>query len=463
MAPLQPFSAGSQWTPITFSYTVGSAAVSSLRVQLYTSADSVPLQVDQVSVGNGSQGTNPLPHPESGWLYLWDDAFGVPGLHLWEISAQVDVVSGEPGLGVSATTYQDPSKMPQLMSGTDWIEGQMALNISETDPCFLFEFDSDGGDSGVSVGTGGVFEATDFAISFAPRGCQVGPYTLQKGAFMSFDALLGDGTVDFSIAITEGPDGPEFTEDVGIADITIGGIDFKQMDLDILMTPTDDSITFVGNMMLPMGSFYGSYDLTADDNGLQMDGAVELSDWQWAGGGFDVQELDFSMSMSVPFGVGQCGSFDDSATGYMTMAKKTGLSFTGQLAVDCGKLEVLELDYDYWHNNVSEVFELDYSAATGILSGEVGFQFDRSTSWRFFFHRYNRHPYFDITLSYSMDVAKPGSAAEATLDGTISVSGGSGTVDCTIVAGTGTDWQDDQCSLSVHIDVFGGHTYSASW
>jgi len=144
------------------------------------------------------------------------------------------------------------------------------------------------------------------------------------------------------------------------------------------------------------------------------------------------------------------------------MAKKTSLSFTGKIAMNCGKLEVLQMDYDYHHGSVTEVFELDYDASTGILAGEVEFDFERSTSWKFLTHRYNRHPKFEITLAYSMDVDKP-STASATLTGDVSVSGGDGSLSCTIEAGSGTNWADDQCSLHVHLSVGGGHTYNASW
>ncbi len=461
----QAFSVGSDWTAIPVSYTVGSTALDSLRVTVTVNGGSVPIEVDSVSISDGTPPpdgiTTPLPHPESGWIYLWDEAFGIPGMHLWAISAQVDFEDGLPGLGVSATTYQDPTKMTHVMTGTDWIKGDMAVNISESDPCFLFDFQSDGGNSGVSLGTG-VFTANDFSINFAPRGCQVGPYTLPKGASLSFDGELGDGTVNFDIAITEGDDGPEFTEDIGITDITIGGFDFKEMELSILLTETDDSITFVGDMVTPMGNFNGSYDLNANETELIMDGSVSLTDWGWSGGGFDVEEFDYDMSMTVPFGAGECGSFTSDTSGLMDMAKKSSLSFTGDLSMNCGKLEVLKLDYDYKHGAITEVFELDYDASTGILAGEVEFDFDRSTSWKFFFHHYNRHPKFSIKLSYSMDVEKP-STASATLDGTVSVSGGDGSLECTLEVGSGSDWQDDQCSLHVHIDVGGGHTYNASW
>jgi hypothetical protein len=130
--------------------------------------------------------------------------------------------------------------------------------------------------------------------------------------------------------------------------------------------------------------------------------------------------------------------------------------------MNCGKLEVLEMDYVYSHNNSQEIFELKYDADTGILAGEVEYDFDRSTSWKFFFHHYNRHPKFSIKLSYSMNVDEPANAT-ISLAGTLSVSGGDGSIECTIVAGSGDVWKDDQCSLHVHISVGGGHTYNASW
>jgi hypothetical protein len=462
----QEFSVGSEWTAVPVSFTVGSSPLSSLRVTVSVNGSSVPVEVDSVTISDGTSPpdgvTTPLPHPEHGWVYLWDDAFGVPGLHLWAISAQVDFEDGEPGLGVSATVYQDPTKASKVMSGTDWMKGDMAVNISYTDPCFLFDFSSDGGNSGVSLGQG-VFTAKDFSINFAPRGCQVGLETLPKGASLSFDGQLGDGTVNFDVAIEDGDDGPVFTYDVGITDITVGGFDFKEMELSILLSETDDSITFAGDMVLPMGNFSNSFDLSANQAGLAMDGSVSVTDWQWTGGGFDVEEFAFDMSMTVPFGAGECGSFSADTTGQMDMAKKTSLSFTGDIAMNCGKLDVLELDFDYHHGAVTEIFELKYDSDTGILAGDVEFSFERSTSWKFLTHRYNRHPKFAIKLAYSMDVANPGSAATATLTGNVSVSGGDGSLSCTIEAGSGANWADDQCSLHVHISVGGGHTYNSSW
>lgn len=461
-----PVSIGEDWTAVEVTYTVGSTALSSLRVQVYVTGSSVPLEIDSVSLTESgattSDGvTTPLPHPEAGWLYLWDNAFGIPGAYLWAVSAQVDFVDGLPGLGVSATLYQDPTAIPDLMSGTDWIKGDMAVNFSEDDPCFLFDFDTTG-ESGVSIADG-LFTATDFSIDFAPMGCQVGDYTIDQGASLSFIGGLGDASINFDIDITEGDDGPVFTEDLGITDMNIGGIDFKETQLSIYLSTTDDSVTLAGDMVMPMGEFNGSYDLSVNEDEMQMDGSVALTDWQFAGGGFDVEEFDFDMSMTVPFGADECGSFSSDTSGLMQMGSKTSLSFTGDIALNCGELETLVLEYDYSHGAITQTFALDYDSSTGLLAGGVAFTFERSTSWKFWFHTFNRHPYFNISLDYSMDVNDPASTLEATLSGTVSVSGGSGSLTCTLVAGSGTNWADDECSIDVKITAGGGHEYKSTW
>ncbi|MEK9808854.1 MAG: hypothetical protein VW362_00300, partial [Candidatus Nanopelagicales bacterium] len=265
-AASQAFSVGDEWTAVTASYTVGSSDLDDLRVRIYASGSSVPVDVDSISISDGTPPpdgiTTPLPHPDSGYIYLWDEAFGIPGAHLWAASAQVDFSDGLPGLGVSATLYQDPTKMSSIMMGTDWLKGDMAVNFSESDPCFLFDFDTTG-DSGISVG-GGVFTATDFSIDFAPQGCEVGSYTLTQGAAISFDGSLGDAALHFDMSITEDDNGPVFSEDLGITDMTLGGIDFKESELSIYVSSTDDSISLVSDMVLDAGTFDGSYDLTVN-------------------------------------------------------------------------------------------------------------------------------------------------------------------------------------------------------
>jgi hypothetical protein len=140
----------------------------------------------------------------------------------------------------------------------------------------------------------------------------------------------------------------------------------------------------------------------------------------------------------------------------MSMASKD-YAFVGALEVDCGVLKVLHFEFDYMKNFVAYRFMIDYNANTRMLAGEVGFKFERKTTWKYFGIKYKRHPRFSIVAAFSMNVDKPSSAA-FTLNGKISVNGGSGSVTCSV----NTD-KDDGCDLYVRINVFGGHTYRSSW
>ena len=455
------FTAGADWTPVSVTYAVGGTASTSLRTDVRVTTAGLGLDIDTATLDDGTAPvdgvTTPLPHPQSGWTYLWDDAFGIPGAHLWDLTAQVQFVNGVPGLGVGATIYHDPTKSPNVMTGTDWLKGDMALNVSRADPCFSFDFATTG-NSKVSV-DGGVFTASDFSMNFAPRGCQIGAYNVPIGASLSFDAGLGSAEVHFDIAITDTDDGPEFTEDLGITNLVLAGTTYTDVELSIDLSATSDDVSMVADLILPMGVYHGSFDLSVDESELHLDGDVALSDWQLAGGGFDVSDFNFDLVMNVPFGSGSCADFSADTSGHMSMAKKTNLAFEGDLEVDCGELRLLHLAYDYSHGGLTQEFELDYNATTHILAGGVYFSFERSTSWKFFSHRYNRHPKIAIGLTYSMDTTKPGSTLAATLGGSVSVSGGSGSLVCTINSGTA----DDTCTINVHISPGGGHTFNDTW
>ena len=122
------------------------------------------LEIDSVNVAQEPLGqpdgvTTPLPHPETGYVYLWDDAFGIPGAHLWSMTAQVAIINGRPALGLGATVYFDPTKATGVMTGTDWLKGDLVANISTAEPCFQFGFDA--GDTPWSIGGGGTVFIAD--------------------------------------------------------------------------------------------------------------------------------------------------------------------------------------------------------------------------------------------------------------------------------------------------------------
>jgi hypothetical protein len=455
------FTADEQWRKVSVTLPVGGDGQSALRTAVLVDSVGSTLDLDSVTIGQEPLGkpdgvTAPLPHPESGYAYLWDDAFGIPGAHLWALTAQIQYINGAPGLGVGATMYFDPTKAPGIMTGTEWLKGDMALNASRVDPCFSFGFDGSGTDTRVEI-DGGVFSTEKFAISFAPRGCEVGDYVVPAGASLGIDTELGDSPIHLDMAITrdEG-NGPRFTTELAVYDLKLAGTTYNTMELSIDASAAESTTRFVGDFTLPMGKFYGDFELDRNSDKLRMAGDVRVSDWQLVGGSFDVTVFAYRQEMEIPFGAGECADFSAATNGDMSMGGKQYL-FVGELALDCGRLERLRFGFDYMKSGVAYAFLIDYDSRSRMLAGGIDFKFERKTSWRFVFKRYKRHPKFEIGLDFAMNVDKPSSAA-LTLDGKISVSGGSGSLMCSINTG-----KDDGCDLEVKIRVFGGHTYRSKW
>lgn len=458
----QSFTAGADWQQVTVKVPVSKGGQNSLRSMIYVDTANKSLDIDTVNVGQDPLGdpdgiTTPLPHPESGYAYLWNDAFGIPGAHLWALTAQISYTNGMPGLGVGATMYFDPTKASSIMQGTTWLKGDMSVNISAAEPCFAFSFNSSDPNTYVGI-KGGVFKTTNFLISVAPRGCSIGDYTLSPGSNLVFDTSLGDAPIHFELAIGRDDNGlPTFYENLSVSNLKLAGITYNQLSLTVDVSVGGGSnVTMVGDFTLPMGNFYGTFDLSMSDTKLHQAGSVTLTDWKMVGGSFDVSLFKFSMSMDIPVGAGSCADFTAATEGNLTMGKKA-YDFNGNMKLVCGQLKVLHFDFLYTKSSVQYHFYLDYNSDTHVLAGGLQFKFERSTSWKYLSHRYRRHPKFVVRIDFSMDFDKP-AADSLSIYGYISVSGGSGSLDCSF-GGSG----DDSCSLYVKINVFGGHTYKATW
>jgi hypothetical protein len=258
----------------------------------------------------------------------------------------------------------------------------------------------------------------------------------------------------FDLSVSEGEDGPEFHQEIGITDLNLGGIQYRNVVLQIDVA-TSASVKLDADMVLPQGNFTGTLDVTAGPkDGLSLDGEMDVTNWKWEGPDFSVQKFHFDVSMDV--GADNCGLLDTNTNGTMTMGKDTGLKFDGRLKVDCGRLKVLSLAYDYKHGGVTQTFRISYDSGSHLLAGGVSFAFERSVSWDYILYRYNRHPQFKVSLDFSMDVRKPSSAL-LEIAGWVSVADGEGELDCTLSAG------EDSCDIYVEIDAGGGHTYRSSW
>ena len=468
------FTATTEWTEVQVSCTIPGSG-GPLRMEIDLTTPGATIDIDSIRLSNEGDTpigfndvygvTTPLEHPEYGYEYLWDDAFGIPGMHLWAFTMQVEIVNGDPGLAVETTVYQDPTKLGRIMYGTEWLKSDLYLEIDELQPCFKFDFLSTDGTSGVQM-AGGAIKASDFSIAFAPRGCAIGDYKMPPGASMLFDAQIGDGTVDFALDIEKDSKGqPKLTGDVAVKNINIGGIDYHDMEMSVLISPTDDSVSYAADMTLPMGEFSGEYDMSATtgkSNSMHIDGDVELTDWGWTskdGYGLKVDEFDFDFVMDV--GSNNCGTFSANAksNAQMDFAMATKINFDGDIAMECGVLTKLDIVFDYTHGSITEDFYLKYDSSALTLAGGVDFDFDRRLSWKAWGHRYHRTANFEVYMDFLMDVTNPQKSA-ATLGAKVHVADGSGQAQCTI-----TGQPSDSCSFSIKVKspFIGSVGFSESW
>jgi hypothetical protein len=420
------------------------------------------LNIDSVDVdpnaGAEPDGINSdLPHANTGYIYLWDDAWGIPGAHLWAISAQISIIGGSPALGVGATTYYDPTKAGGAMIGTTWLRGSMTANISTREPCFSFGFDGTNTGTAISI-DGGVITASKFQLTVAPRGCTVGNYMLAPGSVLAFDAGFGDANLHFDLEIGRDDNGlPTFFWDQKITNVKLGGLTYNTMQLTISASASATSVTFIGDFEMPMGKFYGEFDLSASDGQIHQYGDVSVTDWTMASGSFQVPTFQYTMDVLIPIGTNACGHFTADTHGQLKMGSKN-YSFSGDIDSDCGVLKKLDFWFQYLHGGINYTLYLNYDSESHVLAGGLDWSFERSMSWKFLSHRYKRHPNFGISLDFWMDFDRP-STSYLTLAGHVSVSGGDGSVSCTF---GGAD-VDDTCRLHVHVSIGGGKTYDANW
>lgn len=470
------FTATSEWTEVQVSCQMPGSG-GSLRMEVDLTTPGGVLDVDSIRLSNESDTpiaensvygvTTPLEHPDYGYEYLWDDAFGIPGMHLWAFTMQVEIVNGEPGLAVETTVYQDPTKLPNALYGSLWLKSDLYLEIDELQPCFKFDFVGASGDNGSGVKiAGGAIKAQDFSIAFAPRGCAVGDYKMPPGASLLFDAQIGDGTVHFALDIEKNSKGePTMTGDVAVKNINIGGIDYHDLEMSVYISPTDDTASYVADMTLPMGEFSGDFNMSAaigKNASSHVDGTVELTDWGWtskSGKGMKINVFDFDFSMDV--GTNNCGTLTANAksNAKMDFAMATNIDFTGDLAMECGLLTKLDITFDYTHGSITEDFYLKYDSSALTLAGGVDFDFDRKLSWKAWGHRYHRTANVQVYMDFLMDVTKP-QDSYADLGAKIHVANGSGSAECTI-----TGQPSDSCKLSISVNspFIGKVGFTESW
>jgi hypothetical protein len=226
-------------------------------------------------------------------------------------------------------------------------------------------------------------------------------------------------------------------------------------------------------MVMPFGSMSASFDLDTDKDGNMtvdgdafIDGSVgQVFAWGRTAsssdgsddGIFSVQDLTYSVDMTV--GPDNCGSFTSDTSGTLSYGKRSGLGFTGDISVNCGILNVLDFEVDYYKDDkLVDQLIISYSSKTGLLYGFIQIQPDLwETSRKHLGYTYKRHVQFTITVTVSIDTLAA-SKSYVTITLSLSADDVSGTGTCTFAASG-----DDSCTITVKVKPTSTFSWSDSW
>ncbi|MCX6421153.1 MAG: pentapeptide repeat-containing protein [Actinobacteria bacterium] len=414
--------------------------------------------------GGSCDGINtPLTNPQTGYTYLDNSLFGIPGLHLWAVIMSVSYTDGSPAVGFSSTTYLDPSAAPAF-HGTTWMKAGTTANISYTNPCLSMGFTSSDPNTYLQV-NGGVFQTSTFSFAIAPTGCSIGAVTLEPGISLNFTTSLG-GNSNIQVAMFLGKDSSgqaTFTSDDVVTNTTLAGITFVSMNLNIAITATSQTVKYSGLYALGVGQVYSSFNLSRNGLGhLQMDGSVCSGDdgtgtcpagtsFSLDGGDFAVDYFTFYLSLDTT-----TTSFSASTSGSMHMASKS-YAFAGSISINNGALTAFSLSYTYVHGGSSWSFALAYSTTTHTITGGLNLSYSKNTSKTILSYKYERGINITLSFSFYLDTANPASG-KLTLSGSGSGSDASVSVSCTLSASG-----DDSASASISIRKNSTVKWSDSW
>ena len=291
--------------------------------------------------------------------YLWNNAFGLPGVNLQAFAIQVGIVLGTtpiplPSLGLAADIVITGSLASNLgiVSGTPI---SAVLNLSATNPCLDVQIGTSGGPVAISIG-GGLITATYAHLLLAPDGCTVGTYVVQPGYQYDFVGSFFGVSIEQSMRVTINPTDPQQIDFYGVTKIGAFNIDgflnFSGAEVTVAYTPTSffcgfsGQATILGTTVLMAGSV--SYDQIELSSTLSLTASISSFNVY----GFPLRDLtlgveytqtpdDVSFSLSaagtmsilgnlIPFD-SSTGTISTSGFGTASFAPQTGASVSGQV------------------------------------------------------------------------------------------------------------------------------------
>lgn len=327
----------------TATSTVG--GVSGVALKMSMTADATGMKIQGVSESAAGQsgttttssGTTVVKAPKDPKTadYIWKNAYGIVGLHLYDLrtSIAVDMKTRKVSVGVQTTSYVDPSKFPGLLTGTDWIPSSgNRINASQANPCVLFGFDATGTNAGLRV-KGGMFTGKKFSLGAAPNGCTLGDVTLPKGFLgVSFAGELGDQ--EFEIALAKDAEG--YQGGVRLTNLELGGVKYPSAMLKVVNRAGTSEVFLDGEMTTEVGDFTLTSELSKSGSAMRVALEVTGADLDMGSSEFDLKEFGFKTSYEIP--EKGCASFGGAVRGEAVVKKNTYTLEEASIAFSCDKL-----------------------------------------------------------------------------------------------------------------------------
>lgn len=326
----------------TATSTVG--GVGGIALKMTMTADPTGMRIQGVSESAASQGGTTTsngttvvkaPADPKTAKYIWDNAYGIVGLHLYDLrtSIAVDSKTKKVSVGVQTTSYVDPSKFQGLMTGTDWIPSSgNRINASATNPCVLLGFDATGTNAGLRV-KGGLFTAKKFSIGMATNGCTVGDVTLPVGFMgVTFAGELGD--TEFEIALAKDAQG--YQGGVQLKNFTLGGVKYPSAMLKVVNRAGTSQVFLDGEMTTEVGDFTLTSELSQSGKAVRVALEVTGADLDMGSKEFDLKEFGFKTSYDVP--EKGCATFGGAIRGTGVLKGNTYALQEASIAFSCDKL-----------------------------------------------------------------------------------------------------------------------------
>ena len=405
--------------------------------------------------------------------YVWPDQFGIKGMNLWNLTVQIAYTNGSPALGYTSTSYMDPKGSqtknvitcgtPGSCTDADWMVGTLGFNISYTNPCFAYQFDSAGKKSAFAI-DGGVLKATKFAVGIAPTGCKIQSGSQQMelpAAFAGFQFSAGFGDATLAVATKVSTDG--FVFDTTLTNLKLAGITYKSVNFHTEITTSSSEVSFKASMVSGMGDMDASASFAATTSSYTQTLEATMTNWGWKKSGtVDLPYFHFKSTADINK---SCASFSSAADGKLTVGSRTVDLIGANFAFDCNGINnlYLKIQYDHkmkWSGGTSTAsLELSYPYnGEKKLFGDANFSYQRTFSAKYKDRRFRRGVDVTFDMRLTVDTVTPSNSAFS-FEGDFDADRVSGKIGCNMDG----DGNDFTCGGELRLNPSWAGVYHADW